>query len=79
MIDFNEKTLYGGVVLTKLQYFKEADKPTLLEKFWRISLYIFDWWHFYFALCEVKFRQIEGNLRKFCLIELSISVICLIF
>ena len=30
-----------------------------------------DWWHYCKALCDVKFRQIEGKGRKFCQIELS--------
>ena len=41
---------------------------TLLEKFWQISL-----------LQSSMFSQIEGNYRKFRHIELSISVIRLIF
>ena len=30
-----------------------------------------DWWRYYKALCDVKFRQIEGNGRQFSHIELS--------
>ena len=51
---------------------------TLLEKFWRISLYVTD-----DAISKlyvtVRFRQIEGNSRKFRYIELNISVTSKIF
>ena len=53
----------------------DGPDPTLLEKFWRISLYIFEWWRYCKALCDVKLRQIEGNGKKFRHIELSNSVI----
>ena len=32
---------------------------------------VFDWWRFCKALCDVKFRKIEGNGRKFHQIKLS--------
>ena len=35
---------------------------------------VFDWGRYCKTLCDVKFRQIEGNGRKFCHIELSNSV-----
>ena len=45
---------------------------TLLEKFGWISLYsMWLWWPYFKALCDVKFLQIEGNVRKFPYIELS--------
>ena len=48
--------------------------PTLLEKFWRISLNVTD-----DAIAklysDVKFRQIEGNGGTFLHIELSNSII----
>ena len=47
----------------------------LIENFWRISLYVTDDAIFRKALCDVKFRQIEGNGWKFRHIELSNSVI----
>ena len=43
----------------------------LLEKCWRISLYLTDDAIAKEALCDVKFRQIEGNDRKFRHIELT--------
>ena len=46
----------------------------LLAKFWRISLYLTDD-AYCKALCDVKFRHIEGYGRKFRHIELSNSVI----
>ena len=49
---------------------------TLLEKFWRISLYtVCDWLRYCTAQCDVKFSQLEGNYRHFRHIELSNSVI----
>ena len=51
---------------------------TLLEKFWRILLFVTD-----DAISKlyvtVRFRQIEGNSRKFRHIELNISVTSKIF
>ena len=48
------------MIFTILQY-----SHTLLEFFWRISLYVAD---------DVKFRPMEGNGRKFLHIELSNTV-----
>ena len=50
---------------------------SLLDKFWLILLYVRNWWHYCKALCDVKFRQMEGNGRKFrhIYVELSNSVI----
>ena len=36
---------------------------------------VFDWWRYCKALCDERFRQIEGKGRKFSHIELSSSVI----
>ena len=38
---------------------------TLLEKCWRISLNVTDDAIAKLYICDVKFRQIEGNGRKF--------------
>ena len=45
---------------------------TLLEKFWRILLYVIDDAMAKLNIWDVKFRQIEWNWRKFCHIELSV-------
>ena len=50
----------------------------LLEKFWRISLYLTDD-AFAKALCNEKFRKIQENGRKFCHIVIYICIICSIF
>ena len=46
----------------------------LLEKFWRISLYLTDAIAKLYV-CDVKFYQIEGNGKKFSHIQLSNSLI----
>ena len=38
-----------------------------------------DWWRYCKARYDVEFREIEGNGRKFCKIELSNSIISNIF
>ena len=49
---------------------------TLLEKFWRISLYLTDDATVYCKTeCDVKFGQVEGNGRNERHIELNSSVI----
>ena len=50
-----------------------------LEKFGQISLYIYDWWRYCKAQCDVKFRQIEGNGRTLVHILQSNRVISLNF
>ena len=49
---------------------------TLLEKFWRVSLYVTDGavWQSS-TVGDVKFRHIEENFRKIRHMELSNSVI----
>ena len=46
---------------------------TLLEKI-LVDFAVYDWWRFCKALCDVKFRQLEGKGRTFRHIEVSNSV-----
>ena len=50
-----------------------SDSGTLLEKFWRISLYSTDDAIAKLYICDVKFSQIEGNGRNFRHIASSVK------
>ena len=54
---------------------------TPLENVWRILLYVTDeaTAKLYSTVCDVKFRQIEGNGRTFYHIQLSNSIITQVF
>ena len=61
--------------------FWSSKYSTLLEKFWRISLYLTEW-RYCKANCmwrKISSNTVEGNVQKCCHIELSNRVINKIF
>ena len=48
---------------------------TFTDRIFLVDLAVFDWWRYCKALCDVKFRQIEGNSKKKFVTELSNCVI----
>ena len=64
---------FSGIFFWQVMYYRDPEKyvgrrTTLLDKFWRRSLYICSWWRYCKAVCDAKLRQIcRGKWSKFSL------------